>query len=334
MTKVIAAVVSLCLIGPILMGRVYSSTFGSAKLLHVVWPKQKLTSSFGKVLSLVKTEPDTHIPTYADVPVLPALDDSWLGNVRSVDIASERKYVAITFDYCELCTNVNGYQPEVIQYLRQNQVPATLFMSGKWMQSHSDITLQLIADPLFEIGNHAWSHANLALTPPDILDQQVLATQAEYIRLRDQLCQKAMKLGLENELKLIPQQMTLFRLPYGRCNDLALQRLQHLGLKVIQWSHVGLEGCQTSDKEVESFVNSLKSGSIILLHGNNVPKHTLAFLKRLVPILVSKGYRCVTMSDLLERGAPQLVKEGYFLKPKDNLSLDTQFGIMGTGVKK
>jgi hypothetical protein len=51
-------------------------------------------------------------------------------------------------------------------------------------------------------------------------------------------------------------------------------------------------------------------------------------------MLQSKGYTCVTISDLLEKGAPQLVKEGYFLTPEDNLSLDTQFGIMGTGLKK
>lgn len=332
--KMLLGAMTLCLSLSEMVGKSPSLTFGSSKLLHQVWPNTTLTSSFGKVLLPVKTDPDATIPECSGVSALPALDDAGFGTVRSVDIASKDKYVAITFDYCELCTNINGYQPEVIQYLRKHNIPATLFMSGKWMQSHSDIAEQLIGDPLFEIGNHTWSHANLALTPTDVLDQQVMATQAEYVNLRQHLALKADMLRLSDEMRFIPVLMTLIRLPYGRCNDVALKRLQHHGLNVIQWSHVGLEGHEASDQQFKKFMNSLTNGSIILLHGNHVPKYTLPFLKRLVPILQSKGYTCVTVSDLLQKGTPNREKEGYFFKPGDNLSLDTQFGIMGTGLKK
>lgn len=310
-----------------------AQSFGSQKLLKLMWPNRLLTSSFGNELLPVKANPNTYIPVYSHMTALPTLDDAWRGNLRSVNITFG-KYVALTFDYCELCTNVTGYQPEVIKYLRHCNVPATLFMSGKWMQSHEDIAMQLIADPLFEIGNHAWSHANLALTPIDVLDQQVLATQAEYIRIRNQLSQKAIRVGLENEMNLIPTHMTLFRLPYGRCNNASLKRLHQLGFKVIQWSHVGFEGHIATDAECVKFADSINSGSIILLHGNNVPKHTSAFVKRIVPILKKRGFVFVTVSELIKKGKQTLVNEGYFLKPGDNLNLDSQFGIMGTGLKK
>lgn len=248
--------------------------------------------------------------------------------------SSASKYVSITFDYCELCTNINGYQSQVIKYLRDQNVPATLFMSGKWMRSHSDITQQLITDPLFEIGNHAWSHANFGIASVDMIDQQVRATQAQYIALRDQIARKALAVGMRDEMSSIPTQLVLFRLPYGRCNDVALDRLQQLGLKVIQWNHVGLEGYQATQFECEAFVNKVQTGSIILLHGNHVPKHTLNFLQKVIPLLREKGFTFMTVSRLLETGSAVIVQDGYFVKPGDNLSLDTQFGFMGTGVRK
>jgi hypothetical protein len=96
---------------------------------------------------------------------------------------------------------------------------------------------------------------------------------------------------------------------------------------------VGLEMRLASKAACESFANQLTNGSIILLHGNNVPKYTLNFLKHLIPSLRKKGFECLTISELLETGVPVIVKKGYFLKPGDNLSLDSQFGHMGTGVE-
>jgi hypothetical protein len=51
-------------------------------------------------------------------------------------------------------------------------------------------------------------------------------------------------------------------------------------------------------------------------------------------MLKKRGFMFVTVSELIKKGKPTLVNEGYFLKPGDNLNLDSQFGIMGTGLKK
>lgn len=307
---------------------------GSDRLLKRLWSGDKLTSSYGGVLNPKKTAVDESMPDYSLVPSLPSLADKWRGTIRSVKPNPASKYIAITLDYCELCTNINGYQSQVISYLREQNTPATLFISGKWMRSHPDIAQQLIVDPLFEIGNHAWSHANFGIAPVDLIDQQVLATQAQYILLRDQIAKTALSIGMGDEMSLIPPQPVLFRLPYGRCNDVSLQRLQHLGLKVIQWNHVGLEGYPATQSACEAFVDKLHSGSIVLLHGNHVPKHTLSFLQKVIPLLRQKGFTCVTVSTLLETGTPVVIQDGYFVKPGDNLSLDTQFGFMGMGVRK
>jgi hypothetical protein len=54
-------------------------------------------------------------------------------------------------------------------------------------------------------------------------------------------------------------------------------------------------------------------------------------VKEVVRILKERQYRFVTVSDLLKRGRPVLVQEGYFVRPGDNVALDKKFGKDGTG---
>ena len=48
-----------------------------------------------------------------------------------------------------MSTMTTGYDAEIIDFLREKRIPATLFMGGKWMRSHSERAMQLMADPLF-----------------------------------------------------------------------------------------------------------------------------------------------------------------------------------------
>src|SRR5580704_592619 len=81
--------------------------------------------------------------------------------------ATDRKIVALTFDadmtpgmLSELKSHrvTSWYNEKVIATLRQEQVPATLFMTGLWIEAYPDVTKELSADPLFELGSHSYSH--------------------------------------------------------------------------------------------------------------------------------------------------------------------------------
>ena len=63
--------------------------------------------------------------------------------------------------------------------------------------------------------------------------EQIRWTQAEYELLREEILKRARAEGRSVEL---PEAVTLFRLPYGRCTDKALALLAREGLQVIQWS--------------------------------------------------------------------------------------------------
>ena len=82
--------------------------------------------------------------------------------VRTVVLRSTRRPVAcLTFDACgnpDAGDASNGFDAELIAFLRRAGVPATLFISYRWAIEHPRATAELARDRLFEIGNHGTAH--------------------------------------------------------------------------------------------------------------------------------------------------------------------------------
>ncbi len=199
------------------------------------------------------------------------------------------------------------------------------------MRTHSRRVKQIMSDPIFELANHNWSHGNCALLSPEGLKAQILWTQSQYELLREQA---ALEFGLDD----IPESMTLFRLPYGRNSERSLKIIAELGLRVIQWDVAAEAGDNSNPsrakRSAKTVAGMTKPGSILLFHANLVPKGTANLLREVVSILESQGYIFVKVSDLLEMGEPETVRDGYFSRPKDNYALDKKFGVDGTGRRK
>ena len=262
---------------------------------------------------------------------LPAAD---VGTIRRVALADGAKVVALTFDLCELDTVTTGCDMEILGFLRAERIPATLFMGGKWMRTHARRVMQIIGEPQFEIANHAWSHGNFALLSPAGLRAQILWTQAQYELLREQVQSEAKAQGRpEPAIAPVP---TLFRLPYGRCSDQALQAIANLGMQVVQWDVVAESGADNTKPEharheAHLVASQVRPGSILLFHANLVPKGSAQLLRDTVAELRAKGYTFVTAGTLLGMGKPQRTMNGYFTSPGDNKALDSKFGVDGTG---
>lgn len=278
-------------------------------------------ASFDKRRALpnITTPPERTTPLH----VLPPLsgDD---GVIRRVKLPDGVKAAALTFDMCELDTTTTGCDMDVINFLREKRIPATLFMGGKWMRTHSERVKQIMTDPIFELANHNWSHGNCALLSDEGLRAQILWTQSEYELLREEA-------GLTDA----PESMTLFRLPYGRNNQKALKTIAELGLRVVQWDVAAEAGDNSNPKRAKRSAKLVagmtRPGSILLFHANLVPKGTVNLLREVVDILSNDDYVFVSAGELLTMGEPETVRDGYFSHPKDNYALDKKFGVDGTG---
>ena len=91
--------------------------------------------------------------------------------IRRVGGAIPKK-LALTFD--------DGPDPEwtpaILDILKEKKAPATFFMIGSNMEAHPGL-VQRVLDDGHEVGNHTYTHPNLADTPPAAVRLELNATQ-------------------------------------------------------------------------------------------------------------------------------------------------------------
>lgn len=265
------------------------------------------------------------------------------GTVRWVKLPKGKKYIALTFDLCEAAYEISGYDGGVIDFLRANKIKATLFLGGKWMDHHSERTQQLIADPLFEIGSHGWSHKNLRKTYGTVLVREIVAVKGAYERalraLKKRACFKEEYLkGIKSHSYMashfssnsfgitktknsyLQKDLKLFRFPFGTCHKQALKEVYNQGQLPIQWNIVsGDPAFGQSAKRIASVIKTrVKPGSIIIAHANGRGRNTAKALPLFIPDLKKQGYEFVTISELLAAGEPQFSSTCYENRPGDN----------------
>jgi len=253
-----------------------------------------------------------------------AVPDALRGAIRRVDLPHGEKVIALTFDLCEQRGEVAGYDGRIFDYLRQQGVKATFFAGGKWITSHSARIQQLMLDPLFEIGNHTETHANLRLLAPAAVRQQVLAPQKAYEDARARLGANQCVAASTAAFSEIPAQPRVFRFPYGACNEASMRAVNDAGMLAIQWDvATGDPDPHVSAARIaNAMVNEAKSGSIIVNHANGRGWHTAEALLIAIPKLKAKGFKFATVSELVAMGKPVITAECYDRKPGDTNRYD------------
>jgi Polysaccharide deacetylase len=210
--------------------------------------------------------------------------------------------VALTFDLdmtpemaAAAYAGVNWVNSDAIGYLRANQIHATLFMTGMWAEVYPAVARQLAADPNFEIGNHSYSHPAFH-APCYRLGWVGRAVQAQQIIVAQQSIQRV--------TGVTPR---YFRFPGGCYDRQALDLVHASGLIPVQWSVNSIDAFNPHSQQIASIVLSgVRPGSIVVMHlvgGPNAPG-TAAALRLIVPALQRRGYRFVTVSELLAAGKP------------------------------
>jgi peptidoglycan/xylan/chitin deacetylase (PgdA/CDA1 family) len=269
-------------------------------ILARCWTAEDLRNgSGGGAPAVSRDEPS--LPSVADLP--PGLR----GVIRSVRPAGDEKVVALTFDLCESDGPPSGYDAPLVAYLRDNDVRATFFAGGKCLRSHPEPAQQLMADPRFEIGSHSWSHKDFRKLAPAQRGAQIRDAPTESARLRAALAGRecTAAAGLD-ALDTVPVQPALFRFPYGHCDAASLATVTGAGLPAIQWSIVTGDPAkgQSAEAIARVILERVKPGAIVVAHANGRGWHTAEALRKVVPELRRRGYRFVTVSELLASGEP------------------------------
>lgn len=214
-----------------------------------------------------------------------------VGQVAAVDAAMERyslrdvktdqRALALTFDI-----SWGTVMPaKVLAVLVRERVPATFFLSGPWAARHPDYVRALVRDG-FEVESHGWAHVNFSGLG--------YAGVVANIRRAD---------GVLRELTGRP--VRFIRPPNGDFNRMSLAAARSLGYTTVTWGTDSWDWMNPGvDTIVRRVVDRAFPGDIVLLHASDTCKQTDAALPVIVRELRRKGYRLLTLADLLRLGEP------------------------------
>lgn len=196
-----------------------------------------------------------------------------------------RGQVALTFD-----VGANrGKIAQTVAVLKRNGVPATFFVTGRWMEKNPDLTRQ-ISDAGFTIANHSYSHPHMP-------------------RLSEQAMGEELDRTAQIALAITGRPMApYFRPPYGDVSDALMRIARAHGYTVVLWS---VDGWDWMPKTTAGFtehrvLSRVGARSIVLMHGATPP--AAAALPEIIAVLKQRDYRLVSL-DTLRHGRRVTVME-------------------------
>lgn len=202
-------------------------------------------------------------------------------------VKTEEKKIAISFD----AAWGNEDTSKLLEILKANDVRATFFMTGGWMEKYPEDVKAIYAAG-HDLGNHSENHKQMS-------------------KLSNEQCTSELRKAHDKIKELTGVEMTLFRPPYGDYNDTVIRAANSMGYHVIQWD---VDSLDWKDYGVNAIIKTvcehkhLGNGSIILMH--NGAKYTAQALDTILKNLKEQGYVFVPISELIYTENYEMDHEG------------------------
>ncbi|MFP4181965.1 MAG: polysaccharide deacetylase family protein [Thiohalospira sp.] len=192
--------------------------------------------------------------------------------------------VALTFDACSHHDR-NEVNEQVLDILRDRDIPATLFLGGLWMAEHPELTRDLHKDARFEVGTHAWGHPDLTKLSPREVEQQIGLAQLMAHALTGKW----------------PRH---FRAPYVAIDETVWHTAGALGVGTVQYDVASGDAEASADPEqvAEYVLDRVDDGSIVVLHLHDPELPTAEALPGILDGLQERGLEPVRMEQLRGQG--------------------------------
>jgi peptidoglycan-N-acetylglucosamine deacetylase len=205
------------------------------------------------------------------------------------------KRVALTFDDGP---NLNT-TPQVMSVLRRHGVPATFFINGNRASSPAaeDLIAEMVADPLFIVANHSWSHRQMTRLSASDVSREIDDT-ASVIRRQG-------------------GDARYFRFPFGASSCSTASAVRSRGFEVTGWHVDSADWCFSGgtpghcpERTFAHVDNAFRhdmvgftmqqvnrnSGGIVLFH--DIHRYTADNIERIILELDAAGYSFVNIDDV------------------------------------
>lgn len=172
----------------------------------------------------------------------------------------------------------NEYLPEMLDILEQHDVQTTFFIAGRWAERFPDL-LQMIHSRGHELANHGYDDGEVM---PDLDYNDAAAS-----------------LRRTNEAirRLTGQQPRYFTPHKGEYSSATCRVAADLGMRLLIWTLDTVDWKRPGEEVMaRRILDNLSPGAIILMHPT---EQSAGFLRLIIPELQSRGYRIVTVKELL-----------------------------------
>lgn len=188
---------------------------------------------------------------------------------------SEKKYVYLTFD----AGYEAGYTDKILDTLKQNDVKATFFITGHYLNTQPELVQKMIENGNI-VGNHTVNHKSMPEIGLDTIKTEVMNLHTAVYE----------KFGYE---------MKYIRPPKGELSERTMSYTNSLGYTTVMWS-LAYDDWDENNQGREAYakekiLNNVHNGAIILLHSNS--KDNCNILDEVIKSIKEMGYEFKSLDE-------------------------------------
>jgi len=216
-------------------------------------------------------------PTATPIPVDPNDTGIWENDADISWIDPARPMIALTFDDGPVGTADTATSIRIQDALAASGQHATFFYWGSRISASNEAEIKRAYDMGFEIGNHTYSHADLAQMTAEKIMEDVAK-------------------GAEKLTAITGKEHFLVRPPYLSTNQTVRAAVRE---PMINCSIDSKDWDGATTEEIINTINTQKrDGAIVLMHETYAT--TAEAMEVLIPQLVAEGWQIVTVSELFK----------------------------------
>lgn len=192
--------------------------------------------------------------------------------------SNDKKYIYLTFD--------NGYEAgyteKILEVLKQNNVPATFFLTAHYINTQPDLVKRMIEEGHI-IGNHTVNHKSMPEIDNETIKKEVMDLHTAVYE----------KFGYE---------MKYIRPPKGEYSERTIAYTNTLGYKTVMWSFAYDDWDEAKQGREEygkkKILDNLHNGEVMLLHGTS--KDNSNILDECIKEIKNQGYEFKSLDEFIK----------------------------------
>ncbi|MDX8288409.1 polysaccharide deacetylase family protein [Metabacillus indicus] len=172
----------------------------------------------------------------------------------------------------------NEYLPDMLRVLKKHGVKASFFLEGRWAEQNPDLVAQL-SDGGHDIGNHSYSHPDMARLTSDETKRQITRTN-EIIKGQT------------------GKQPVWFAPPSGSFRQETIAAAAEYNMKTVLWTVDTIDWQKPAPNVlVERVMKKVHNGAMILMHPTESSSKSL---ETLITSIKQKGYSFGNVTMLMD----------------------------------